>query len=253
MSRHQEQIVDLIRRGPNVGGGLSTVGQSDVSAARNSGNILVILKPIAQRKKDVDTIIEDLRPRLATVPGMRIFLQNPPLVQVGGQVTKSPYQLTLQGPDRNELYANAEALQKKMALLPQLLDVTSDMQTKNPQLNVDIDRDKASSLGVSAQQIEDALNDAYGTKQISTIYATSNEYQVIMEVKPEYQQDPSALGRLYIHSTATASSASQSAQLQSTLVQSAPQIASSVQTPAGQSVPGQTTQSRLVPLSTVAT
>jgi HAE1 family hydrophobic/amphiphilic exporter-1 len=253
MSRHQEQIVDIIRSDPNVVGVLSTVGESDVSAASNSGNILVLLKPIAQRSKDVDTIIEDLRPRLATVPGMQIFLQNPPLVQVGGQVTKSPYQLTLQGADRNELYTNAEALQRKMAALPQLLDVTSDLQTKNPQLNVDIDRDKASSLGISAQQIEDALNDAYGTKQISTIYATSNEYQVIMEVKPEYQEDPSALGRLYIHSTAAPSSSSQSAQLQSTLVPSTPEIASSSQSPAGQSVPGQTTQSRLVPLSTVAT
>jgi len=253
MSRHQEQMVNLIRADPNVVGVLSTVGQSDVSAASNSGNILVLLKPIAQRSKDVDAIIEDLRPTLATVPGIQIFLQNPPLVQVGGQVTKSPYQLTLQGADRNELYANAEALQRKMAGLPQLLDVTSDLQTKNPQLNVDIDRDKASSLGISAQQIEDALNDAYGTKQISTIYATSNEYEVIMEVKPEYQEDPSALGRLYIHSTAAPSSSSQSAQLQSTLVQSTPQIASSSQSPAGQSVPGQTTQSRLVPLSTVAT
>ena len=91
-----------------------------------------------------------------------------------------------------------------MSNLPQLLDVTSDIQTKNPQLNVDIDRDKASAVGVTAQQIEDALNNAYGTRQISTIYATSNEYQVIMEVKPEFQQDPSALGHLYIHSTAAA-------------------------------------------------
>jgi len=249
MSRHQEQMVDLIRADPNVVGVLSTVGFSDVSAASNSGNVLVLLKPVNQRKKDVDTIIGDLRPRLATVPGMRIFLQNPPLVQVGGQVTKSPFQLTLQGPERNELYANAEALQKKMAALPQLLDVTSDLQTKNPQLNVDIDRDKASSLGVTAQQIEDALNDAYGTKQISTIYATSNEYQVIMEVKPEYQQDPSALGRLYIHSTVTAPSTTPSTQ--TSIVQSTPQIASSSQTPAGQA--NQSTQGRLIPLSTVAT
>ena len=251
MSRHQEQMVDLLRADPNVVGVLSTVGFSDVSAASNSGNVLVLLKPVNQRKKDVDTIIEDLRPRLATVPGMRIFLQNPPLVQVGGQVTKSPYQLTLQGPERNELYANAEALQKKMAALPQLLDVTSDLQTKNPQLNVDIDRDKASSLGVSAQQIEDALNDAYGTRQISTIYATSNEYQVIMEVKPEYQQDPSALGRLYIHSTVTAPPTTPSTQTQTSIVQSTPQIASSSQTPAGQA--NQSTQGRLIPLSTVAT
>jgi hydrophobic/amphiphilic exporter-1 (mainly G- bacteria), HAE1 family len=252
MSRHQERMVDIIRADPNVAGVLSTVGLSDVSAASNSGNILVLLKPIAQRSKDVEAIIEDLRPRLATVPGMRIFLQNPPLVQVGGQVTKSPYQLTLQGPDRNELYSNAATLQGKMAALPQLLDVTSDIQTKNPQLNVDIDRDKAASVGITAQQIEDALNDAYGTKQISTIYATSNEYQVIMEVKPEYQQDPSALGRLYIHATAAAPTSNQTAQTNSALVQSTPAIVSSAQVPAGQSTSG-STQGRLVPLSTVAT
>ncbi len=253
MSRHQQQIVDLIRADPNVAGVLSTVGESDVSAASNTGNILVLLKPIAQRRKDVDTIIEDLRPKLATVPGMRIFLQNPPLVQVGGQVTKSPYQLTLQGPDRNELYKNADELQKKMAALPQLLDVTSDLQTKNPQLNIDIDRDKASSLGVTAQQIEDALNDAYGTKQISTIYATANEYQVILEVKPEYQQDLSALGRLYIHATSGTTAANPSAQLQSAPVLSTPTVTSSAQTPGGQPASSQSAQSRLIPLSTVAT
>ena len=253
MSRHQEQIVDIIRRDPNVVGVLSTVGESDVSAASNTGNILVLLKPISERKKDVDAIIDDLRPKLSTVPGIQIYLQNPPLVQVGGQVTKSPYQLTLQGPDRNELYTYAAALQRKIAGLPELLDVTSDIQIKNPQLNVDIDRDKASSVGVTAQQIEDALNDAYGTRQISTIYATANEYQVIMEVKPEYQQDPSALGRLYIHSTPTAGLLTQSAQLQSALVQPTPPIVNSAQPPAGSATPNPATQSRLVPLNTVAT
>jgi len=253
MSRHQEQIVDLIRKDPNVVGVLSTVGESDISAASNTGNVLILLKPVNQRKKDVEAIIDDLRPRLAQVPGMRIYLQNPPLVQVGGQVTKSPYQLTLQGPDRDELYANANVLQQKMAVLPQLLDVTSDIQIRNPQLNVDIDRDKASAVGVTAQQIEDALNDAYGTRQISTIYATSNEYQVILEVKPEYQQDPSALGQLYIHSTATATTASQVAQVQSAMAQPSPTIVNSTQVPAGLTAPGVTTTGRLVPLSTVAT
>src|SRR5437764_4294551 len=175
MSRHQEQIVDLIRQNPNVLGVLSTVGLSDISAASNTSNILIPLKPVSDRRKHVEAHIQYLRPRLAQVPGMRIYLQNPPLVQVGGQVTKSPYQLTLQGPDRNELYASANNLMRKMEAMPQLLDVTSDIQTKNPQLNVDIDRDKASAVGVTAQQIEDALNDAYGTRQISPIYATSNE------------------------------------------------------------------------------
>jgi HAE1 family hydrophobic/amphiphilic exporter-1 len=253
MSRHQEQIVDLIRRDPNVVGVLSTVGESDISAASNTGNILILLKPVNQRKKDVEAIIDDLRPKLATVPGMRIFLQNPPLVQVGGQVTKSPYQLTLQGPDQKELYANANVLLQKMSQLPQLLDVTSDIQIRNPQLNVDIDRDKAAAVGVTAQQIEDALNDAYGTRQISTIYATSNEYQVILEVKPEYQEDPSALGHLYIHSTATAATASQVNQVQGAVAQPSPTIVSSAQAPAGLTAPGQVTTGRLIPLSTVAT
>jgi len=254
MSRHQEQIVDLIRQNPNVVGVLSTVGQSDVSAASNSGNILIILKPVNQRHKDVDAVIEDLRPKLAAVPGMRIYLQNPPLVQVGGQVTKSPYQLTLQGPDRDELYSKANELLVKLAALPQLLDVTSDIQTKNPQLDVDIDRDKASAVGVTAQQIEDALNDAYGTRQISTIYATSNEYQVIMEVKPEYQEDPSALGKLYIHSTTTPGAASPGVQVQTALAQPSQAITNSQQSPVGVTTPAQTTTTgRLVPLSTVAT
>ncbi|HSP63550.1 MAG TPA: efflux RND transporter permease subunit, partial [Pyrinomonadaceae bacterium] len=253
MSRHQQQIVDIIRANSNVVGVLSTVGQSDVSAASNTGNILILLKPLAQRKQDVEVIISDLRPKLSAVPGMRIYLQNPALVQVGGQVTKSPYQLTLQGPDRDELYTKAAELQEKIAALPQLLDVTSDIQIKNPQLNVDIDRDKASALGITAQQIEDTLNNAYGTRQISTIYATSNEYEVILEVKPEYQQDPSALGRLYVHSTAAPSTSSQSAQVQSVLAQPPSAIVSSAQAPAGQTLPGQATQGRLIPLSTVAT
>ncbi len=264
MSRHQQQIVDIVRANPNVSGVLSTVGESDISAASNTGNILILLKPLSQRRQGVETIIEDLRPKLANVPGMRIYLQNPPLVQVGGQVTKSPYQLTLQGPDRNELYRNAEALERKIAALPQLLDVASDIQIKNPQLNVDIDRDKASALGITAQQIEDALNSAYGTRQISTIYATSNEYQVILEVKPEYQQDPEALGRLYIH--ATPSGAGSSPTLAQTIVvlpgSALAQPSLGTVTPT-QALTGATTatgqgttttaQTRLVPLSTVAT
>jgi hydrophobic/amphiphilic exporter-1 (mainly G- bacteria), HAE1 family len=264
MSRHQQQIVDIIRENKNVAGVLSTVGQSDVSAASNSGNILILLKPLKERQQDVDSIIEDLRPKLNSVAGMRIFLQNPPLVQVGGQVTKSPYQLTLQGPDRNDLYSNANILLEKMTALPQLLDVTSDIQIKNPQLNVDIDRDKAAAVGITAQQVEDALNDAYGTRQISTIYATANEYEVILEVKPEYQQDPSALGRLYIHATPSAAGSSPTlaqmtqVQPQSALAQPAPATLSSTQVPTGLSTTGQTTavqstQGRLVPLSTVAT
>ncbi|MDQ3743589.1 MAG: efflux RND transporter permease subunit, partial [Acidobacteriota bacterium] len=200
MSRHQQELVDAIRQDKNVAGVLSTVGQSDVSAASNTGNILILLKPLKERALGADDIIEELRPRLNNIPGIRIYLQNPPLVQVGGQVTKSPYQITLQGPGNTDLYQNAQKLEDKMAQLPQLLDVTSDIQINNPQLNVNVDRDKAATLGVSVQQVENVLDDAYGTRQISTIYATANEYEVILEVKPEYQQDATAIGKLYVRS-----------------------------------------------------
>ena len=258
MSRHQEQIVDIIRQNPNVAGVLSTVGQSDVSAASNTGNVLVLLKPFNQRKADVDTVIEQLRPQLNQIPGIRIYLQNPPLVQIGGQVTKSPYQLTLQGPDRDELYKNARALQDKLLKLPDLIDVTSDIQVTNPQLNVQIDRDKASSVGISVQQIEDILNDAFGTRQISTIYATSNEYEVIVEVKPEYQRDASALGQLYIRPAASTptnvpTATSQTAQTPAASSVSASAATNSLTPPAGQPTPSPGSPARLVPLSAVAT
>ena len=249
MTRHQEQMVDTIRADGNVVGVLSTVGQSDISAAGNSGNILILLKPLSQRHENVDAIIESLRPKLTAVPGIRIYLQNPPLVQVGGQVTKSPYQLTLQGPDREEVYRNADVLEQKISALPGLLDVTTDIQTKNPQLNVEIDRDKAGSLGITAQQIENTLNNAYGTRQVSTIYASTNEYQVILEVKPEYQQDPSALGKLYVQASPSPPSSTLTA-----LAQPAPAQAYSVPAPVGGTSAAQlaSAQTVLVPLSTVA-
>jgi HAE1 family hydrophobic/amphiphilic exporter-1 len=258
MSRHQEQMVDIIRSNPNVAGVLSTVGASDVSAASNTGNVLILLKPLDQRKADVDTVIEQLRPKLAEVPGIRIYLQNPPLVQVGGQVTKSPYQLTMQGPDRNELYRSARELQGKIAALPDLLDVASDIQTENPQLNVKIDRDKASSVGLTVQQIEDTLNNAFGTRQISTIYATSNEYEVIMEVKPEYQRDAAALGQLYIRPVATVATNSPTASSQAALTPNVSTVSANAATnslppPAGQPTPTAQSVPRLVPLSAVAT
>ncbi|HEY6806361.1 MAG TPA: efflux RND transporter permease subunit [Pyrinomonadaceae bacterium] len=257
MTRHQEQMVDIIRSNPNVLGVLSTVGASDVSAASNTGNVLILLKPLGQRKTDVDTVIEQLRPKLAELPGIRIYLQNPPLVQVGGQVTKSPYQLTMQGPDRNDLYRSARELEGKIAALPDLLDVASDIQTENPQLNVKIDRDKASSVGITVQQIEDTLNNAFGTRQISTIYATSNEYEVIMEVKPEAQRDAAALGQLYIKPAATVATNSPTASSQAALTQNVSSVSANAATnsappPAGQPTPTAQSVPRLVPLSAVA-
>jgi HAE1 family hydrophobic/amphiphilic exporter-1 len=249
MSRHQEQMVDIIRTNPNVAGVLSTVGESDVSAATNTGNILILLKPLSQRREDVDQVIAELRPKLTDVPGMKIYLQNPPLVQVGGQVTKSPYQLTLQGPDRDDVYRNAQALEQKIAAIPGLLDVTTDIQAHNPQLNVEIDRDKAGTLGITAQEIEDTLNNAYGTRQVSTIFASTNEYQVILEVKPEFQRDATALGKLYLAASPSPAVANTIALSQTTSAET-----TSAQPAAGESSSGSTGNGPrvLVPLNTVA-
>ena len=130
-----------------------------------------------------------------------MFMQNLPPIRIGGRLTKSEYQFTLQSPDTDELYKYSEIFLSKLKELPLLQDVTTDLQIKNPQVNVEIDRDKASSLDVTAEQIESGLGAAYGSLQISTIYSPTNQYQVITEVAPKYQRDPSALPLLYIRSS----------------------------------------------------
>src|SRR6185295_7519351 len=136
----------------------------------NQGRIFMHLRPRGERPH-ADVIIARLRPQLAQVPGVRAFMQVPPTVRIGGQLTKSLYQFTLQSPDLDELYRQAPALEAELRKLPALQDVTSDLQIKNPQVNVSIDRDRASAIGVSAEQIERALYDAYGDRWVSTIYA----------------------------------------------------------------------------------
>ena len=163
--------------------------------------MFLVLKPRAQRKLTADQVIEELRPKLSQVPGMRVYLVNPPMIQIGGRVTRALYQLTLQGADTDELYRYAEDLEQKVRALPDLADVSSDLQMKNPQLNIEINRDQAFVLGVTPLQIEDALYSAYGTRQISTIFAPNNDYQVIMELLKQYQTDPTVLSMLYIRSS----------------------------------------------------
>ncbi|HSR12452.1 MAG TPA: efflux RND transporter permease subunit, partial [Thermodesulfobacteriota bacterium] len=200
MARHQQEVAAVIAKDPNIESFMSSIGASGSSAAINTGRVFMRLKPRKERKS-VDEIIRELRPKLAKVPGIQVFLQNLPPIRIGGVLTKSQYQYTLQSPSTDELYRHAGLLEGKMRQLPLLQDVTSDLQIKNPQLTVDIDRDKASALGVSAQQVEDALSSAYASRQISTIYAPNNEYQVILELEPQYQAEPAALNLLYIRST----------------------------------------------------
>jgi HAE1 family hydrophobic/amphiphilic exporter-1 len=201
MSRHQQDLAAIIGQDPNVDSFMSGIGASGVSVASNTGRVFIRLKPHNQRRMNVDEIIQALRPKLAAVPGIQAFLQNVPPIRIGGLLTKSQYQFTLQSPDTEALYRYAPILEARLRQLPGLQDVTTDLQIKNPQVNVEINRDKASALGVTAQQVEDALASAYSSRQVSTIFAPNNEYQVILELEPQYQTDPSALSLLYIRST----------------------------------------------------
>src|ERR1700728_3924947 len=165
------------------------------------GSAIRGVSPLFAHHPSIDEVIEEFREKFATVTGINAYMQNLPPIQVGGQLTKSQYQLALQSPDTAELYRDSMMFMKEMAKLPGLQDVTTDLLIANPQVNVNIDRDKASALGVSAQQVEDALYTAYGQRQISTIYAPNDEYWVVMELEDKYQADPAALSMLYVHSS----------------------------------------------------
>jgi HAE1 family hydrophobic/amphiphilic exporter-1 len=201
MVRHQQEAAAIVRQHPDVDSLYSGVGGVRTSMVTNSGVLFVRLKPHPQRKKSPEKIIEELRPKFAQIPGLNVFMQNLPLIRIGGQLTKSLYQYTLQDADLKELYRVAPAIESKMRELPGLQDVTSDLQIATPQVNVEIDRDQASAVGITADQIENALYDAYGTRQVSTIYTPTNQYWVIMELLPGYQRDPSTLSLLYVRSS----------------------------------------------------
>jgi hydrophobic/amphiphilic exporter-1 (mainly G- bacteria), HAE1 family len=201
MKQHQQALAAIVLKDENVQGFMSSMGAGGSSVSGNQGRIFMKLKPRSERKLHVDQVIQKFRPLLAQVPGIQAFPQNPPPIRIGGTLTKSLYQLTLQSPDTSELYEFAPKLEAKLRELPMLQDVTSDLQIKNPQVNVEIDRDKASALGITAAQVENGLSMAYSAQQVSTIYAPNNQYQVIMQVLPEFQLDPAALALLYIRSS----------------------------------------------------
>ncbi len=200
MSAYHQALAAILRGDPNIRSFQSNVG-AGFGRTGNYGSIAIFLKPRSQRRLGPDEVIQELRPKLARVPGIRVFLQNPPPIRIGGYGGKSPYQFALQSPDTSELYRYAFELEARMRQLPVLQDVSSDLQIKSPQVNVDIDRDKASALGISALQIENALSTAYASTQISTILTPNNEYQVIMELEPQYQRDASSLSLLYVRSS----------------------------------------------------
>jgi len=202
MVRHHQELSKIIQQDPNVQSFMSSIGSGTGSPniTLNSGRFLIVLKPRKDRQLSADQVAEELRPKLAAVPGIDTYVQNPPTISIGGQATKSIYQFTLSSPSSKDLITSARALESKMKTMNCIQDVNSDLQIEDPQVNVHVDRDKCSQLGVTMAQVEDALDSAYSARQISTIYTPTNEYWVILEVAPRFYKDPSLLGRLYIRS-----------------------------------------------------
>jgi len=198
MVAHQREVADIVGADPNVEAYMSFVG-GGFGGGGNTGRLTMHLKPRDERLP-VDQVMRELSLKLQGITGLRVFMQNPPPIRIGGRFAQSLYQYTLQSADIDTLYAASRALERRLDALPQLTDVTSDLKVGNPQVEVQIDRERAASLGVSAQQIETALYNAYGSRQVSTIYTQDDEYWVIMELLPPYQQDISALNQLYVRS-----------------------------------------------------
>jgi HAE1 family hydrophobic/amphiphilic exporter-1 len=198
MLAHQKAVAAIVHRDPNVRDFMSFVGGG--RGTMNQGMIFMHLKPRSERRLDVDGVIRELNGKLAAVPGVRVYLQNPPSIRIGGRGSKSQYQFTLESPELPTLYRTAQVMKAAMDSVPTLVNVTSDLQIANPQVAVDIDRDRAASLGVTTDQVERALYDAYGSRQVSTILTPTNQYWVVMELLPQFQRDPAALGMLYVRS-----------------------------------------------------
>jgi HAE1 family hydrophobic/amphiphilic exporter-1 len=203
MRAHQLAAMKIVAADSNIDGSISTIGAGTGSAVLNNGRMFFRLKDPSQRKLSANQIIQELRPKFAQIPGLNVYMQNPPLIRIGGMASKALYQYSLQDTDTKELFDWAPKLTDRLAHEPGFQDVTTDLQIAAPQVNVEIDRDKAAALGVTAEQIENGLYDAYGERQASTIYADVAEYWVVFEVLPQFQLDPEALARLYITSSTT--------------------------------------------------
>lgn len=198
MVEHQRQVMDIVLQDPNVAGHMSTVGVGGPRVTGNLGLVFIALKPRSERELSADQVIQSLRPKLAGVVGLKTFPQNPPPIRIGGMLTKAQYQYSLKDTDLDSLYDWAGIFQERLAKEPGFLDVTSDLNLNSPIMQIHLDRDRAAALSLTAGQIEDALGAAFASRQVSTIYTSANQYQVILEANPRYLEDPAALERLSV-------------------------------------------------------
>ena len=195
----QDRVAAIVRGNPNIAGVMSSAGQGfGGTSGSNIGRLIIHLKPASERKASADEVIQQLRRAVGKVYGMQVFFQNPPAVRIGAFSSNSNYQFVLQGSDVDQLFGAAIDLEHRLRSLPGLSELNIDAEFNNPQVNVGIHRERAAALGVSANTIEQTLYDAYGGRQISTIYGASNSYQVILQLAPQYQQDINALNALYV-------------------------------------------------------
>ncbi len=201
MVQRQRAVAAITARDPNVSTLMSVVGAGGARITANSGIMLLRLKPLSERSMTPDQIIASLRPKLGAVPGIKVSLQNPPPIRLGGMVTAGQYQYTLQDTDLAELYRWTDTLLERLRGLPGFEDVTSNLNNKSPVMALNVDRDKLATLGLTFGQVEDALQSAFSARQISTLYAATNQYRVILELAPEFQEDPNILARLYVRAS----------------------------------------------------
>ena len=199
MKNYVQRVADVIRKDPNIESFMSSVG-GGFGSSSNMSRFMVTMKPRRQRALSVPQVINELRPKLSRFPGVRVFMTMPPSIRIGGRMSKSSYDFTVQSTDNGELYTEASKLEREVAKIPQLVDVTTDLQIKNPQVSLSIDRDRAAVLGLNATQIENALYSAFGPRWSSTIYAPTNQYRVLMEIQPKYQAYADYLSKIYFKS-----------------------------------------------------
>jgi hydrophobic/amphiphilic exporter-1 (mainly G- bacteria), HAE1 family len=191
MLRHHLAVTEIVRADPDVAAVNSSV-------ETDGGRMTIRLKPRSERDASADEIIQRLRPKVATVPGINVFLNNPPVIRLGGRSSSSSYQFTMQGADTSELYSWVPKVQERLEQIEIIDGVDSDLKLDNPMVTVDVDRDRAEALGVSVMDVETTLANAYSSRQVSTIMTSTNQYQVILEIDPQYQRDPSEISRLFV-------------------------------------------------------
>jgi multidrug efflux pump len=203
MQRRQRLVEDTIRKDPDVSGVVSVIGVSPINATPNAGRLAITLKPRDDRSSRIDEIINRLKESVANVPGMTVYFQAAQDVQISTRVSRAQYQYTLLSTDRDEVIEWADRLVHRLRGEPALREIASEAQEGGPRIQVQVDREQAGRLGVSMQSVTDTLNDAFGQRQISTIYGQANQYRVILEAQPRYQQDPNTLNKIYVTGAVT--------------------------------------------------